>query len=130
TAAFGLPLMSILDFQSRQTQALILCPTRELCIQITRDLQTFAKYIPEARVVAIYGGAGIQGQIQELQKGAHIVVGTPGRMTDMISRRKIKLSTVQYVVLDEADEMLNMGFKEDLDTILDETPEDKNTWLF
>lgn len=130
TAAFGLPLMSILDFQSRQTQALILCPTRELCIQITRDLQTFAKYIPEARVVAIYGGAGIQGQIQELQKGAHIVVGTPGRMTDMIGRRKIKLSTVQYVVLDEADEMLNMGFKEDLDTILNETPEDKNTWLF
>lgn len=130
TAAFGLPLLSLLDFNSRDTQALILCPTRELCMQITRDLQRFAKYLPAVQVVAIYGGAGIRGQIEELQRGAQIVVGTPGRMTDMISRRKIRLSTVQYVVLDEADEMLNMGFKEDLDTILSETPEDKQTWLF
>lgn len=130
TAAFGLPLLSLLDFSSRDTQALILCPTRELCIQITKDLQTFAKHLPSVNVVAIYGGAGIRGQILDIQRGAQIVVGTPGRMIDMISRRKIKLSTVRYVVLDEADEMLNMGFKEDLDTILSETPEDKNTWLF
>lgn len=130
TAAFGLPLLSLLDFESPDTQALILCPTRELCIQITRDLQTYAKYIPGVNVVAIYGGAGIRGQIQEIQKGAQIIVATPGRMVDMISRRKVRLSTVDFVVLDEADEMLNMGFKEDLDTILSETPEQKNTWLF
>lgn len=130
TAAFGLPLLSLLDFASRDTQALILCPTRELCIQITRDLQTFAKHIPSVNIVAIYGGAGIRGQILDIQRGAQIVVGTPGRMIDMISRRKIRLSTVRYVVLDEADEMLNMGFKEDLDTILSETPAEKNTWLF
>lgn len=130
TAAFGLPLLSLLDFSLKTTQALILCPTRELCIQITRDLQQYAKYIPQVNVVAIYGGAGIRGQIMEVQKGAQIIVGTPGRMVDMIHRNKVKLSTVNYVVLDEADEMLNMGFKEDLDRILSETPEDKNTWLF
>ncbi|HEX5551955.1 MAG TPA: DEAD/DEAH box helicase, partial [Chitinophagaceae bacterium] len=130
TAAFGLPLLSLLDFNSRNTQSLILCPTRELCIQITRDLQSYAKYIPEVNIVAIYGGAGIRGQIMDIQKGAQIIVGTPGRMIDMINRRKVRLATVNYVVLDEADEMLNMGFKEDLDTILSETPEDKNTWLF
>lgn len=130
TAAFGLPLLSLLDFSLKTTQALILCPTRELCIQISRDLQQYAKYLPEVHVVPIYGGAGIRGQILEVQKGAHIIVGTPGRMIDMIQRKKLKLSTVEYVVLDEADEMLNMGFKEDLDTILSETPEDKNTWLF
>lgn len=130
TAAFGLPLLTMLDFNSRDTQALILCPTRELCIQITRDLQNYAKYISAVNIVAIYGGAGIRGQIMDIQKGAQIVVGTPGRMIDMITRKKIRLSTVRYVVLDEADEMLNMGFKEDLDAILSETPENKNTWLF
>jgi ATP-dependent RNA helicase DeaD len=130
TAAFGLPLLSLLDFSAKSTQALILCPTRELCLQITRDLRGFAKYIPEVNVVAIYGGAGIRGQIQEVQRGAQIIVGTPGRMVDMIQRKKVRLATVKYVVLDEADEMLNMGFKEDLDTILSETPDEKNTWLF
>ncbi|MGH2642899.1 MAG: DEAD/DEAH box helicase, partial [Chitinophagaceae bacterium] len=130
TAAFGLPLLSLLNFESRDTQALILCPTRELCIQITRDLQSLAKYIPDVNVTAIYGGANIRNQILEMQKGAQIVVGTPGRMIDMIQRKKVRLSNVQYVVLDEADEMLNMGFKEDLDTILSETPKEKNTWLF
>lgn len=130
TAAFGLPLLSMLDFSTKTTQALILCPTRELCIQITKDLKQYAKYIPEVNVVAIYGGAGIRGQILEVQNGAQIIVGTPGRMIDMINRKKVKLSSVEYVVLDEADEMLNMGFKEDLDTILSETPSDKNTWLF
>jgi ATP-dependent RNA helicase DeaD len=130
TAAFGLPLLSLLDFASPNTQALILCPTRELCIQITRDLQTYAQFVARVNVVAIYGGAGIRGQIQQVQQGAQIIVATPGRMVDMISRRKVKLSTVDYVILDEADEMLNMGFKEDLDTILSETPAEKSTWLF
>lgn len=130
TAAFGLPLLSLLDFNSRDSQALILCPTRELCIQIARDLQNFSKYIPEVNVAAIYGGANIRNQILEIQKGAQIIVGTPGRMIDMIQRKKVRLSTIRYVVLDEADEMLNMGFKEDLDTILSETPHEKNTWLF
>jgi ATP-dependent RNA helicase DeaD len=130
TAAFGLPLLSLLDFNSRDTQALILCPTRELCMQIARDLKSFSEYIPEVNIAAIYGGANIRDQILEIQKGAQIIVGTPGRMIDMIQRKKVKLHPVKYVVLDEADEMLNMGFKEDLDTILSETPEEKNTWLF
>jgi ATP-dependent RNA helicase DeaD len=130
TAAFGLPLTSILNFQSKQTQALILCPTRELCMQITRDLQNFMKYIPSAHVAAIYGGASIDGQIKEVRRGPQIIVGTPGRMVDMIERRVLELGIVEFVVLDEADEMLHMGFKEDLDRILSETNEKKNTWLF
>lgn len=130
TAAFGLPLLSLLDFEISDTQALILCPTRELCMQIARDLQDYSKYVPEVNVAAIYGGASIRNQILEVQKGTQIIVGTPGRMIDMIHRKKVKLSKVKYVVLDEADEMLNMGFKEDLDTILSETPDEKNTWLF
>lgn len=130
TAAFGLPLLSLIDFNSRDTQALILCPTRELCMQITRDLKSFATHQHGANVVAVYGGASIQHQISEIKRGAHIIVATPGRMVDIINRRQVKLSTVRYVVLDEADEMLNMGFKEDLDTILSQTPSEKNTWLF
>ncbi len=130
TAGFGLPLISLVDFTSRDTQALILCPTRELCMQITRDLQSYTKYIGGANIVAIYGGASIDNQTRDIKKGAQIVVATPGRMNDMIDRRRINLSNVRYVVLDEADEMLNMGFKEDLDTILSQTPEEKNTWLF
>jgi ATP-dependent RNA helicase DeaD len=130
TAAFGLPLISLIDFTSRDTQAIILCPTRELCMQITRDLQSFTKYISGANIVAIYGGASIDNQTRDIRKGAQIVVATPGRMNDMIDRRRVNLTTVRYAVLDEADEMLNMGFKEDLDTILSQTPEEKNTWLF
>lgn len=130
TAAFGLPLISLIDFNSKHTQALILCPTRELCMQITRDLQNFTKYISGANIVAIYGGASIENQTRDIKRGAQIVVATPGRMNDMIDRRNVNLSNVRYAVLDEADEMLNMGFKEDLDTILSETPPDKNTWLF
>ena|SRR6218665_629893 len=130
TAAFGLPLISLIDFTSRDTQALIMCPTRELCMQITRDLQNFTKYISGANIVAIYGGASIDTQTREIKRGAQIVVATPGRMNDMIDRRRVNLNNVKYAVLDEADEMLNMGFKEDLDTILSETPEEKNTWLF
>lgn len=130
TAAFGLPLCELLDFQSKNTQALILCPTRELCMQITRDLQNFSKFSGGAHVVAIYGGASIENQIRDVRKGPQIIVGTPGRMVDMIERGVVNLSTVDFVVLDEADEMLHMGFKEDLDLILSETPEEKNTWLF
>jgi ATP-dependent RNA helicase DeaD len=130
TAAFGLPMVQMVDFNSRNTQALIICPTRELCLQITRDLQNFTKYVDGAHIVAIYGGASLEMQSRELSRGAQIVVATPGRMVDMISRRKVKLAGISIVVLDEADEMLNMGFKEDLDSILSETPEGKNTWLF
>lgn len=130
TAAFGLPLTSLVDFTSRDTQAVILCPTRELCMQITRDLQSYTKYISGANIVAVYGGASIDNQSRDIKKGAQIVVATPGRMNDMIDRRRVNLTNVRFAVLDEADEMLNMGFKEDLDTILSQTPEDKNTWLF
>ncbi len=130
TAAFGLPLIQMIDFNSRDTQALIMCPTRELCMQITRDLQSFTKYIKDANIVAVYGGASIDTQSREIKRGAQIVVATPGRMNDMIDRRRVNLSSVRFAVLDEADEMLNMGFKEDLDTILSQTPEEKNTWLF
>ncbi len=130
TAAFGLPLIHFTDFSKKHTQALIICPTRELCLQITRDLKSFSSAYSNAHVVAIYGGASIENQIREIQRGAQIIVATPGRMVDMIERGKIKLFEVATVVLDEADEMLNMGFKEDLDHILSETPEEKNTWLF
>jgi len=130
TAAFGLPLISMIDFTSKDTQAVIMCPTRELCMQITRDIQSYTKYINGAYTVAIYGGASIDNQTRDIKRGAQIVVATPGRMVDMIDRRRVNLSNVKFAVLDEADEMLNMGFKEDLDTILSQTPEEKNTWLF
>ena len=130
TAGFGLPLMSLLDFHSKHTQALVLAPTRELCMQITSDLKKFSKYIPGANIVAVYGGASIMNQINELKRGAQVIVATPGRMVDIIDRNKVDLAQIQYAILDEADEMLNMGFKEDLDAILSNTPHEKNTWLF
>ena len=130
TAAFGLPLIDLLDFGQRHTQALILAPTRELCMQITRDLQNFSKHTGGAHVVAIYGGASIEGQIREMRKGPQIVVATPGRLVDMIERGVVDLTRIDFVVLDEADEMLTMGFKDDLDLILSQTPDEKNTWLF
>lgn len=130
TAAFGLPLIHFTDFSKKHTQALIICPTRELCLQITRDLTNYSSEYENANIVAIYGGASIENQIREINKGAQIIVATPGRMVDMIERGRVKLHMVDTVVLDEADEMLNMGFKEDLDHILSETPEEKNTWLF
>jgi|JI9StandDraft_1071089.scaffolds.fasta_scaffold38419_1 ATP-dependent RNA helicase DeaD len=130
TAAFGLPLADLLEFGERHTQALVLAPTRELCMQITRDLQGFTKYQNGANVVAIYGGASIDGQIREMRKGPQIVVATPGRLVDMIERNIVDLSKIEFVVLDEADEMLTMGFKDDLDMILSQTPKEKNTWLF
>ncbi|MCJ7472814.1 MAG: DEAD/DEAH box helicase, partial [Actinobacteria bacterium] len=130
TAAFGLPLISLIDTGSRTIQGLILAPTRELCIQIAKDLENYCRYLSEVKIVAVYGGASIENQIRSIKKGVHIVVATPGRLTDLIRRKKIDISTVKYAVLDEADEMLNMGFQEDIDAILEFTPADKRTWLF
>ncbi len=131
TAAFGLPLVQLADPEDTRTQALILAPTRELCLQIAGDMKNFAKYLPGLHIVAIYGGADIERQIRALKKGAQIIVATPGRMNDLLNKRKkIDLSAIRTVVLDEADEMLNMGFKEELDAILDQTPDSKNTLLF
>lgn len=129
TAAFGLPLINNITFQKSLPQALIICPTRELCLQITSDLENYAKNDQHIRVVAVYGGADIRRQMREL-KEATIIVATPGRLCDLIDRKAAKLNEVATVVLDEADEMLNMGFKEDIDRILEDTPEDKNVWLF
>ena len=130
TAAFGLPIIQKIDLEGKQTEALIICPTRELCIQIANDCKKFAKYIPSCSVVPVYGGASMELQIRELKKGAKIIVATPGRMNDLLSRGKVDISRIKYLVLDEADEMLNMGFKEDLDAILSQTPLQKNTLLF
>ncbi|MEE4257628.1 MAG: DEAD/DEAH box helicase, partial [Bacteroidales bacterium] len=130
TAAFGLPLIQMADIQEFDIQALILCPTRELCIQITKDLKDFSKYTKGFKVVPVYGGASVEPQIKSVKKGVHIVVGTPGRMLDLIKRKVVKVSKIKWLVLDEADEMLNMGFKEDLDAILAGTPQDKQTLLF
>jgi ATP-dependent RNA helicase DeaD len=130
TASFGLPLLNYVDPSIKNTQGLIICPTRELCIQISRDLESFSKNMRGVNVVAVYGGTDIQKQIRQIEKGAHIIVATPGRLMDLINRRKVKLSDVDTVILDEADEMLNMGFKEDIDSILEKTPEDKCVWLF
>jgi ATP-dependent RNA helicase DeaD len=130
TAAFGLPILTLLDFNQRHTQAVVLAPTRELCIQITKDLNNFASHLHNVNIVAVYGGASITNQITELKRGAHIIVATPGRLVDLLDRKKVHLDQIRYAVLDEADEMLNMGFKDDLDAILSRTPDSKNTWLF
>ncbi len=130
TAAFGLPLLEDIDPQERGVQALILAPTRELCVQITGDLERFSKYMGGVRPVAVYGGASIRDQIRTIQRGANIVVATPGRLLDLLGREAVDLSFVRNVVLDEADEMLNMGFQEDLTEILSTTPQQKHTWLF
>ena len=130
TAAFGLPLIQLTDPKSRATQGLVLCPTRELCMQVARDLETFAKNIDGVRILAVYGGASIEQQVRELRKGAQIIVATPGRLRDMIQRGMADVSAVRYAVFDEADEMLNMGFQEELNAILAETPKEKNTLLF
>ena len=131
TAAFGLPLLSQIDFSAPKTKALILAPTRELCVQISSDLKKYAKYISGLKVTEVYGGASIEGQIRTIkQSNPHIIAATPGRLIDMIKRRVVSLKDVEVVVLDEADEMLNMGFKESIDTILEKTPAEKNVWLF
>ncbi|MET1259728.1 DEAD/DEAH box helicase [Flagellimonas sp. DF-77] len=130
TAAFGFPLIQKIQVESRTTQGLILSPTRELCLQITNELQSYSKYEKGLNVVAIYGGASITEQAKQIKKGAQIVVATPGRMKDMIKRGIVDISKIDYCILDEADEMLNMGFYEDIKDILSNTPEEKSTWLF
>jgi ATP-dependent RNA helicase DeaD len=130
TAAFGLPLIQQTDLSTSKIQTLILCPTRELCMQITGDLKRYARFVNKFEVVAVYGGENIKTQIDALKKRCHAVVGTPGRVLDLIHRKVLDFSQVKWLVLDEADEMLNMGFKEDLDTILAETPAMKRTFLF
>lgn len=130
TASFGLPMIERVDFNKDHVQALVIAPTRELCVQISKDLQDFSKYFKNAKVATIYGGASIDKQAREIKRGAQIISATPGRLIDMINRRLVNLKDVEIVVLDEADEMLNMGFKEDIDSILDGTPEDKSVWLF
>ena len=130
TAAFGIPIIQQIDSASVKTQALILAPTRELCMQITEDLNRYAKHIENLNIVAIYGGANIMVQIKQMGKGAQIVVATPGRMLDMLKRKKVNVSAIRWLVLDEADEMLNMGFKEELNAVLAGTPEDKRVLLF
>ncbi|MFZ1330974.1 MAG: DEAD/DEAH box helicase, partial [Flavobacteriales bacterium] len=130
TAAFGLPMLEFLDPQDRSIQGLILAPTRELCVQISKDMEKFAANMKGTRIVAVYGGSSIRDQIRDIQRGAQIIVATPGRLLDLLGRKAVDLSTVDVVVLDEADEMLNMGFQEDLTEILQTTPPDKRTWLF
>ncbi|HOO99396.1 MAG TPA: DEAD/DEAH box helicase [Bacteroidales bacterium] len=130
TAAFGLPLVQTTDTETNITQALILCPTRELCMQITGDLTDFARHTGELKILAVYGGASIQNQVQVLKKGVHIIVATPGRLIDLIERKAVKLSGVNTVVLDEADEMLNMGFLDSINEILEEVPVGRRTLLF
>lgn len=130
TAAFGLPAIHLTDVDEKSPQTLILCPTRELCMQIAKDLKDYAKFTKGINIVAVYGGSSIDTQMKALKKGAHIVVGTPGRTKDLINRRKLRLGNIGRVILDEADEMLTMGFKEDLAAILSETPKEKQTLLF
>lgn len=130
TAAFGLPVLHNCDVTKKDIQALVLCPTRELCLQISRDLEAFSKNLRGFKNIAVYGGADINKQIRELRSGGQVVVGTPGRVHDLIRRKVLNVSQIRWMVLDEADEMLNMGFKEELDAILAETPAIKQTLLF
>lgn len=130
TAAFGLPLLQLINKEDKFPQALIVCPTRELCLQIAKDLDSFKKNSGSITVTAVYGGTSISMQIRDLKRGSHIVVATPGRLIDLIERKAINLEKIHYVVLDEADEMLNMGFKDDIEFILSNTPKRESTWLF
>jgi len=130
TAAFGLPLLNQIDVKDKNTQGLIICPTRELCLQISRDLEDYSKEVKGLKVTAVYGGTDIQKQIRTIERGVHVIVATPGRLLDLINRRRVKIGDIKTVILDEADEMLNMGFKEDIDDILEGTPNDKAVWLF
>ncbi len=130
TAGFGLPILQQIDTSQKTVQVIILSPTRELALQIGKDLQSFAKFMPQVNIVTVYGGANIVSQIKELKRGAQIVVGTPGRTLDLINRKVLKINNIRWLVLDEADEMLNMGFRDELDAILENTPETKQTLLF
>lgn len=130
TAAFGLPLLHVIDAAAKYPQALVVCPTRELCLQIVKEIELFKKYMTGVSVVAVYGGSSIGLQIRDLKRGVQIVVATPGRLIDLIERKAINLEQIKYVVLDEADEMLNMGFQDDIEFILKNTPQRDSTWLF
>src|SRR6185312_13535701 len=130
TAAFGLPLLQLLHVEQRFPQALVVCPTRELCLQIVSEMELFKKFMPGVQVLAVYGGSSIGMQIRDLRRGVQIVVATPGRLIDLIERKAINLEEIKYVVLDEADEMLNMGFQDDIEFILKNTPKRDATWLF
>lgn len=130
TAAFGIPLLEKVDPDSRKVQVLVLCPTRELAIQVAEELRSLAKYMHSIKILPIYGGQDMTRQIRSLKGGVQIIVGTPGRVMDHMRRRTIRLGDLHTVVLDEADEMLNMGFREDIETILQDTPEERQTVLF
>lgn len=130
TAAFGLPLLQLINKEDRYPQALVICPTRELCLQITNDMDKFKNKADRIAVTAVYGGASIGDQIRSLKKGTHIIVATPGRLIDLIERKAVNLEQVSYIILDEADEMLNMGFKDDIEFVLKNTPNRESTWLF
>ena len=130
TAAFGLPLLQQIDVKNRIPQSLILCPTRELCLQIAGDLNDYSKYIDGLKVLPVYGGSSIDSQIRSLKRGVHIIVATPGRLLDLMERKTVSLSTIRNVVMDEADEMLNMGFTESINAILADVPKERNTLLF
>jgi ATP-dependent RNA helicase DeaD len=130
TAAFGLPLLQLIEAKEKYPQALIVCPTRELCLQIEKELELFKKHLSGVNMVAVYGGASISAQIRDIRRGVQIIVATPGRLIDLIERKAINLEKIKYVVLDEADEMLNMGFQEDIEFILQNTPQRESTWLF
>jgi ATP-dependent RNA helicase DeaD len=130
TAAFGLPLLQVINENDKYPQALVVCPTRELCMQIVSEIELFKKHIRAVNVIAVYGGTSIGQQIRELKRGIQIVVATPGRLIDLIERKAINLEQIKYVVLDEADEMLNMGFQDDIELILKNTPQRESTWLF
>ena len=130
TAAFGLPLIQKIDITRRVPQALILCPTRELCLQIAGDLTDYSKYITDLKILPVYGGSSIDSQIRSLKQGVHIIVATPGRLIDLMERKVANLSTIRDVVMDEADEMLNMGFTDSINAILEQVPEDRNTLMF
>ena len=130
TAAFGLPLIQKIDVTKRIPQALVLCPTRELCLQIAGDLTDYSKYITDLKILPVYGGSSIESQIRSLKQGVHIIVATPGRLIDLMERKVARLETIRDVVMDEADEMLNMGFTDSINAILEQVPEDRNTLMF
>jgi len=130
TAAFGLPLLENISIKDVYPQMLVMSPTRELCMQITRDLENYSKYLNGVNIVAVYGGASIEKQINSIRQGVHVIIATPGRIYDLVRRKKVDLSRINFLVLDEADEMLKMGFREDVDAILATTPKEKNTLLF
>ena len=130
TAAFGLPVLNMINTEAKQIQALVLAPTRELCIQIANDLKNYSSKMRGTKIVPVYGGESIVTQFRQLDTPPQVLVATPGRLIDLINRGKVKLDNVRFLVLDEADEMLNMGFQDDLETILKEVPTDRRTLLF